>query len=1194
MRSRPDTHLRPGLLLALALGACVGNPDDDVATGTASAAITANGPTLYTARLNDSPVRGDPGDVLLLPGAGFSLSGSAVVYQLVTNPGVAPTPPAIMPTQQTAALGAIAPLSVDANGVTVALPMAMTAGRPYALWVANPEPASPSTWAYSPAPVMLNDARTLWVSPPWHYATAQRPGLVRTFKVVGRNLQPQTSGVPTRVKLTNAANVTYVLDAASDGDPTTQLERYVAQVRLPSAVAPGTWEVQVSRDGGVTYWPGSIGALEIRADPPAPPTFTVGDPAYTGSIPGGCHADDGLDDTLCVARVLHAAGLTVDANTPRVNVVVPAGTWSMSDCRPNNWSSSQLDDSFFGAPYAACYVHWGVPVPAGVNLIAAAGPQPSLEVGQDFARPTAAYTSTSGRQTLLNLAGQNLIQGLRFHDSYHFPYTDAETGLPASMPGTITLTLSGNDVDVVNNFFDDTYQGVLTHATMPLIDGVVGTSDVVVKGNRFGSYAAGIDVGALENTIITGNTFWPGGKQDTIAAGSRGARGVEWTSNTMDGNVTTYSGLFTGWRAGLFFPNKHSSHEDLLVAGNRITCVGFRPHVDGEAITTDSNGEFVGTRSSVPVTSVQSSRLVTITPGGELAVTPDQLVGLWARVDYGPGLGQTRKITGYYQAGGDLQLVVTPPFDVVPVPGATRILIGRQTWQMIYVDNLVDNRFSTCTNTTHDLTSLPAGNAGTLGVYGSTADVTFESNKQYDTAGMSFAAQYVDFRDSSNPPPTTVQTPVFFTDIRGNLIDGSFGAAADGTPHPLNTHGSGINLFAMSGTALDQQPQASPNWVGFGVSIQRNTLNHASTTVADVYHRPIAIAIASLAQGWHQSIAPGYVDTIVAGNDLGAPAFANLSTGIANGGLASNNYPLDTTVCANKISAAFTDPIKDFPVSTSTLTQCGSGCAAGAQLVDWFAPGMVGCNKPSGATWDVRGSLCGAGFAACTADEWNSYRGSVAPTSNYWTDDNLQYLGTATACQAVKSGGNSCGANRPMRVCAASADGFGNTCTWTGCGLATTQNQYLGGCTANPTAGTLCCQRGLGCANNKVPDDFFAPKMVGCGGAVGWDARAQLCGPGYHVCAAAEWNARRGSAVPTGDYWTNDNLQYAGVANACQAVYSGGTSCGVNRPMRICTGGADKYGNTCTWTGCGLATAQNQYFGGCVANPTAGTACCAD
>jgi hypothetical protein len=46
--------------------------------------------------------------------------------------------------------------------------------------------------------------------------------------------------------------------------------------------------------------------------------------------------------------------------------------------------------------------------------------------------------------------------------------------------------------------------------------------------------------------------------------------------------------------------------------------------------------------------------------------------------------------------------------------------------------------------------------------------------------------------------------------------------------------------------------------------------------------------------------------------------------------------------------------------------------------------------------------------------------------------------------------------------------------------------------------------------------------------------------------------------------------------------------------MRVCTpGGTDSYGNTCTWTGCGHATTQNQYFGGCTSNPTAGTLCCA-
>ena len=100
---------------------------------------------------------------------------------------------------------------------------------------------------------------------------------------------------------------TRFIDAQNDGDPTTQLERYAARARLPDGMASGTWEVMVSRDGGMTYSQGSIGAIEIRPNPMPPPTFTIGDPAYSGSLPGGCHPNDGIDDTLCFARVLHAA-----------------------------------------------------------------------------------------------------------------------------------------------------------------------------------------------------------------------------------------------------------------------------------------------------------------------------------------------------------------------------------------------------------------------------------------------------------------------------------------------------------------------------------------------------------------------------------------------------------------------------------------------------------------------------------------------------------------------------------------------------------------------------------------------------------------------------------------------------------------------------------------------------------------------
>jgi CubicO group peptidase (beta-lactamase class C family) len=136
------------------------------------------------------------------------------------------------------------------------------------------------------------------------------------------------------------------------------------------------------------------------------------------------------------------------------------------------------------------------------------------------------------------------------------------------------------------------------------------------------------------------------------------------------------------------------------------------------------------------------------------------------------------------------------------------------------------------------------------------------------------------------------------------------------------------------------------------------------------------------------------------------------------------------------------------------------------------------------------------------------------------------------------------------------------------------------------------------CANS-VADQLFANGMVGCGGAVTWDAAAKLCGAGYTVCTSAQWIANSGGFWPVDNYWTADYLGYSGSINACEATTSGGHSCGLSTPMRVCTPGApntsgstDAYGNRCNWTGCGLNTTNDQFFGGCMGNTTAAALCC--
>ncbi|HTQ06172.1 MAG TPA: hypothetical protein VMI54_20060 [Polyangiaceae bacterium] len=117
--------------------------------------------------------------------------------------------------------------------------------------------------------------------------------------------------------------------------------------------------------------------------------------------------------------------------------------------------------------------------------------------------------------------------------------------------------------------------------------------------------------------------------------------------------------------------------------------------------------------------------------------------------------------------------------------------------------------------------------------------------------------------------------------------------------------------------------------------------------------------------------------------------------------------------------------------------------------------------------------------------------------------------------------------------------------------------------------------------------------IIGCSGNVPWNQRSTLCDDTSRPCTAAEWNAQRGSAIPTHDYWTDNDLRYSGSgSNACSVSTTTGTEC--SSPMRVCSAsGTDVEGNQCNWTNCGYGTnSPNQYYGGCAGNTTAGTLCC--
>jgi hypothetical protein len=279
------------------------------------------------------------------------------------------------------------------------------------------------------------------------------------------------------------------------------------------------------------------------------------------------------------------------------------------------------------------------------------------------------------------------------------------------------------------------------------------------------------------------------------------------------------------------------------------------------------------------------------------------------------------------------------------------------------------------------------------------------------------------------------------------------------------------------------------------------------------------------------------------------------------------------------------------PAQLTTVSMALSGTCADGTTEQVFPGGMVGC--AGSATWANRGTLCAPGSHAASATQWRALFGGVAPAHNYWTDDDLRYAGSALSCSADYDTGSACPAGQPMHVCTASGnDAEGNHCNWANCGSGTTSpNAYFGGCVGNTTAGTLCVPNG--CADGTI-EQAFSHGLVGCAGTGTWDTRASQCAAGYRVATALEWTQYHGAVAPAHNYWTNDDLRYAGSASSCSAeTTAAGTACPANQPMHVCTAsGSDAEGNHCNWAGCGFRTsAVDDSFGGCVGNSSAGVLC---
>ena len=747
-------------------------------------------PQLYRQAAYESPVSGEPDDLVLLAGYGFA-ADDIVVYRAVSDTTSSLAAPDAMPTHSDEEFG-LAPV-VSTRGVpyslTIKLPPDVRADQSYALWVHTAR----GEWSQA---VRINDARPLWMTPAFVYASGTPAFLPRELKIVGRNLQ-SGPGQSTQIRLIGPRRFSGT--AIADTRSSDTLNHYVARLKLPASLAPGSYRIQVNRDGA--SWVTLEGqSLRVLPDPPPVAKFSVSDPQF-----GGCRPDDGADDTACIVRAIAAAK---DAGGG--GVYFGPGTWDL-----------------IGTSQPGAAEPEGIIVASGVQLLGAGSAVTRLQRHAQWNShsPAAAFT----------LIGHTLVTGFTFLDLQVYrpgdqagPYLQlgeddqrfvAATSAPAD-------TAVVDDVVVTRNVFDK-----------PIV--AIGSGGLPIRRlfltyNTFGAYRSALELSGdkynmsqkyrVDDSVIDDNVFKPGSELDlirktgTIASELGAGYRVDFSGNTADGSSTDY--LYTpddakGWRAG-FFWNMNNNFEEMLVSQNIATCTGDKIG-DGEAIAFDNNtNTFAFTR----VTGVVQATAGTVAVSAPLAARQhnrdvplaNYYVGHWVQVASGPGIGQARKIVGYSTDSVTHLTVfkVAPDWDVVPVPGRTRIAVGREFWQLYALDNHVDGRQPLCQKSNR---SRRAG--GQIGMWAQSVDSVIAGNVQYDSDGI-FVQQSYNFPE--HPCPYCTMEGFFhsFLEIRANVIDSEYDWTTD-------CSASGIAIGVAAAPWRDEIPPT----VGFGVSISHNTIRHA-------------------------------------------------------------------------------------------------------------------------------------------------------------------------------------------------------------------------------------------------------------------------------------------------------------------------------------------------------------------------------
>lgn len=869
-------------------------------------------PILYSAPAYESPVRGDPDDLLLISGSGLS-AADTVVYEAVADTTSTPTPPLSVPTQSGGAQG-VADLVSAADApysLTVHLPKRMVKDQAYALWVVTPD----GQWS---TPLLINDARPLWITPDYGYQSASVANLPRVLKVVGRNLQPAECGAATtQVRLVGATTgTTYTLTANNtSNDPvntTATLERYVAKVALPSAMPADRYSVQVSRDG--TSWVPLLGdgqsppqTFWVKPDPATPPTFSVGD--FAGDAAGPCLPDDGVDDTGCILLAIRAAQAAGGGT-----VVFGPGTWLLSNIG-SQWYGQWSDRLGLFASgscagyYDTCAVtYFGLFVPPHVNLqgAGATGPSPTIiERGADTGQPG----DWPLAQPVFTLQGNSTVSGFKFTDDNNYLSNYANQVLDAGVTLELgatwyfarlygaSLPLAVSSVVVTNNVFDKPYVAIM--------DGGLPLDHVYITYNTFGgAFNSAIVTGGDESnvvnlspsplfpyrgfrwddTVISYNSFYPSSFQVTDAAYDNGAPGgsgsgatnlnsgrrEDFSDNLADGTSIQYFYNPTdpkGWRSA-FFWSTGTSQEMTLVSNNTIFCSGDK-YGDGEAIVYDGSGTSGGMPVAQPVVSTEpwidaiGIAGTTVTVQGVVA-TQLPTTQLTTPVDI------SANPTPYYQGGFWLQIVQgtgkgqwrkvesvslgtnaagsTVTLNVTPAFDVPPDAGSEVVLGRAYWQNATVNNYIDQRKPLCTKANT-RDSGGTLSWFASTADSTMEGNQQYDTSGILVRHTYQPQQPGVSPVQPASLGLQAYNEVRNNVVNGAYDWTTNGRLAGIQLGLSATGWFCNDNTC----PAPAPPITGFGVSVAGNTVTDANARDADGSVHPPIGAIGSN-PGWETGV----------------------------------------------------------------------------------------------------------------------------------------------------------------------------------------------------------------------------------------------------------------------------------------------------------------------------------------------------